>query len=135
MLGSLSEFGAYRYRTLNMSRSLLYEGRGRQSNWPFILIGVNLVFVGLCTFGWSLASILVADALSWATWSQVGRSMPEFYEYPFMLLWALPLGGSCAAWMCHKVRMERVSFACAFLPISLFSTIIGWYNLAPVWWR
>ena len=114
-----------------MPRSLLYEGHGRQSNWPIILIGVNLVFVGICMFGWSLMSIFVADALSWATWGQVGRAMPEFYSYPFMLLWVLPLGGSCAAWMFHKAFLDRVAFACAFLPISLFSTIIGWYNLAP----
>ncbi len=118
-----------------MARSLIYEGRGRQSNWPFILIGVNLVFTGICLFAWSAMSLLVADALSWATWGQIGRTMPEFYSYPFLLVWGLPLAGSCAAWLCTKTRLDRVAFACAFLPISLFTTIIGWYNLAPLWAR
>lgn len=115
-----------------MARSLLYEGHGRQSSWPLILIGVNLVFTGVCVFGWSAISLFVSDALSWATWSQVGP-VPEFLSYPFMLLWFLPLTASCAAWACHKVYMDRVAFACAFMPISLFGTIIGWYNIAPYW--
>jgi hypothetical protein len=113
----------------------LYEGRKRQGNWPYALMAVNLLFAGGCMFWWSLMSLVIADAMSWATWGDIGRGVPDFFQYPFMLLWALPIGGSCLAWSFQKVYRERLAIAASLFPILLIGVIVAWYNLAPLHWR
>lgn len=113
----------------------LYEGGKRQSNWPFVFMAVNLLFAGGCMFWWSVMAIVLADAMSWATWSQLSRTASEFYSYPFVLLWALPIGCSTVAWMFQKASNDRLATAAAMFPIMLLGFIVGWYHLAPPDWR
>ena len=113
----------------------LYEGRKRQGNWPYALMGVNLLFAGGCVFWWSMMALLVADAMSWATWGYVGRRAPDFLQYPFLLLWVLPIGGNCLAWVSMKLDDERAAFFSALFPIVLLGVILGWYHFVPTQWH
>lgn len=113
----------------------LYEGGKRQGNWPFVLMAVNLLFASACIFWWGMMAIVVADAVSWATWGHIGRGAPDFLQYPFILLWALPLGGSCLGWAWMKVDNERMAVTSTLFPIVLLSFVLGWYHFAPLAWR
>jgi hypothetical protein len=98
------------------------------------IAGLNLAFAGVCMAGWSIVSLFVGDAVSWATWTPMsGR--PEFLEYPFILLWSLPVGFSCLAWVIQKAGRDRLALAAAISPVILFGLMIGWYWLAPIEWR
>lgn len=119
---------------LTMALSL-YEGPKRQSNWPIVFMGVNLVFAGLCIFWWSAMSLLVGDAVAWATWRNMGAGAQDFFSYPFMLLWAMPIGGSCVAWLCLKSYQDRLALVAALFPLILLDMIVVWYNLMPQAWR
>ncbi len=113
----------------------IYEGPKRQGNWSFVLMGINLMFAGGCLFVWSLMSFVVADAMTWATWSFVSHSKPEFFDYPFLLLWALPIGGNCLAWALRKAEKDRMAIAVTIFPMFLLSAVVLWYHLAPPDWR
>lgn len=113
----------------------LYEGRKRQGNWPFVFIVINLLFAGACIFWWGAMSFVVADAMSWATWGNISRGAPDFLQYPFVLLWALPLTGSSIAWIGTKTDNERMAVVGGLFPPVLLSLILGWFWLAPMHWR
>ncbi len=113
----------------------LYEGSKRPSNWPFVFMAVNLLFAGGCMFWWSLMAVLVADAMSWATWVHINRTASDFYQYPFVLLWALPIAGSCFAWLAQKAKNDKLATGLSAFPIVLLGIIVAWYNLAPFEWR
>ena len=98
-------------------------------------MAVNLIFAGLCMFWWSAMYLIVGDAVAWATWGQMSRGSQDFFSYPFMLLWAMPIGGSCLAWVCLKAYRERLAFTAALFPLALLDTIVLWYNFAPQAWR
>jgi len=113
----------------------LYEGRARQGSWPIVLMAVNLLFAAACMFWWSVMSLVVADAMSWATWAIVAHSTNDFFQYPFVLLWTLPLTGTALAWLGLKVDNQRFALAAAAFPPVLLGIILGWYHLAPLAWR
>lgn len=113
----------------------IYEGRRRQGNWPIALMAINLLFAGGCIFLWSVMAFIVADAMTWATWGFLGHSRPDFFDYPFLLLWALPLGGNCAAWLLRKADKEKLAVTAAMFPLFLLSTVVLWYNVMPPEWR
>jgi hypothetical protein len=112
----------------------IYEGRGRADPWPMYVSGINLAFAGICIGAWGFVALFVGEAVSWATWMPMS-SRPEFLEYPFLLLWALPVGFSCLAWVSQKAGRDRLALGCAVMPVILFSLMIGWYWLAPIEWR
>jgi hypothetical protein len=113
----------------------LYEGRKRQGSWPAVFIFVNLLFAATCIFWWGAMAFLVADAMSWATWGNISRAAPDFLAYPFILLWALPLLGSCLAWVGTKTDNERMAVMAGLFPQVLLGLILCWYWLAPLHWR
>ena len=64
-----------------------------------------------------------------ATWSSLGSigRRPDMFEYPYVLLWALPLLGSGMASINKFLGFEHLANVAAVFPLSLFAmTLILW---------
>lgn len=92
---------------------------------------VNLAFAALNVFMWSIVALVLADPISWATWSPLGSvgSRPDLFEYPFVLLWAMPLAGSGVAALNNFLGFKRMARVAAAFPISLFLVTVCWWTV------
>ncbi|MEL6372810.1 MAG: hypothetical protein AAFR04_02455 [Pseudomonadota bacterium] len=111
----------------------LYEGRKRRDDRPLlVLIIANCIFAGLVLFAWTAIALFVAEPISWATWAPLSSgSRPELFEYPFVMLWLMPLGGATAAWMTKSIQGVRWAYLSAIVPILLLSITFGYYYMVP----
>ena len=92
---------------------------------------INLMFAALNVFMWSVVALVLADPISWATWSPLGAvtHRPDLFEYPFVLLWALPLAGSGVAALNNFLGFKRMAKLAAAFPISLFVVTVCWWTI------
>lgn len=112
----------------------LYEGK-RQGSTPLkVLVSANVV-LGLCALlFWELMSILIAEPILWAT-GQGGGTRPELLDYPFVLIWLLPIACACIAWIASKVEWMKLAHFVAFYPLLYLGLVVGWYHLTPAQWH
>lgn len=92
---------------------------------------INIAFAGLNLFLWSVVAIVLADPISWATWSPLGsvNHRPDLFEYPYVLLWGLPLAGSGVAALNNFMGFKRMAKVAALFPISLFAVTVCWWTI------
>lgn len=86
---------------------------------------------------WTYVSKYVADPIAWATWVRVYRTgyTLEIFEYPFVLLWLLPVACVALAWTAHKAGYRSLAWTALTLPLALQTLIITWFHVAPPGWR
>lgn len=123
-----------------MSISYDIEGQGVRKSWStplLVLAGLNAAFAIAMLSAWTAASFYLAEPLEWATWMRVNRgtSMMDVFDYPFVLLWMLPVGGVTVAWAASKSRQWPLVFVALTLPLLVLGLIVGWYYLTPTDWR
>jgi hypothetical protein len=113
----------------------LYEGRPRRNSRVLSgLLVANATFA-LSSLSWcTFMSLFVAEPMRWATWHGLG-SRPELLDYPFVLLWLLPVGGVCVAWLADKGDNRRLAYFFALFPLLFLGLLFGWFYLVPVEWR
>jgi hypothetical protein len=110
-----------------------YTVRRGAARSVLLLIVLNAGLAVACVFAWSLLGVLVADPIAWATWVPLGRSgTPDYFRYPFGLLWMMPAGGALVAWMGLKLDHNRLAWVGSLFPLALLGIVFGWYYLAPV---
>ncbi|HEX7075032.1 MAG TPA: hypothetical protein VF226_13405 [Hyphomicrobiaceae bacterium] len=112
----------------------LYESKRRDPKPLVALMAANLLFAASSIFLWTLMSLFIAEPVRWATARGIG-SRPELLEYPFILLWLLPVAGACAAWVALKAERLRLAYLLAVKPLLYFGVVAGWYYLAPAQWH
>ena len=103
-----------------------------------LLLILNVIFSAAVLSAWTYVAMFLAEPIAWATWIRVYRSgniLYDFFEYPFVMLWALPMGAICSAWMAVKADRDRLAFSCALFPVLGLSLVVAWYHLAPPEWR
>ncbi len=98
-----------------------------------LLMLVNAVIAMTVLFAWTAISLYIVEPIAWATWMPVrrGTSLEELFEYPFMLLWLMPLAGVAGAWLALKSGRRTFALTCLALPVALLALIFGWYYGAP----
>ncbi len=112
----------------------LYEGRRQRGATPLVVIQtVNLLFAAGCVFLWAALSLLIEDPMRWATSYGIG-ARPELFDYPFVLLWLMPVGGACAAWVAQQANRMTAAYVVACYPLAYIGLVVGWYYLAPPNW-
>lgn len=110
--------------------SSFWQGGERKGKFLPLLILCNLAFAGTTVFAWAIVALFVAEPISWATWSSLGtHSRPGLFEYPFVLLWMLPIIGASIAWLSDRFKLKRLSRLSAIFPLSLIGLAIAWYNI------
>ena len=99
-----------------------------------IICMVDLIIAFSVLFLWTAVSFYIAEPVSWATWMSVrrGTQFIELFDYPFVLLWAMPLACIAIAWFARRAKKRALAFAAALFPIVVLGLIFGWYHLVPI---
>jgi hypothetical protein len=115
---------------------LTADNRRRLRNSRFLsaLVAINGLFVAGVLLWWHWMSIVMSEPVRWATWHSMGPR-PSILDYPFALLWALPLAAVSASWFARKFGNMRMACGFAFFPVFYLSLIVGWFYLAPQTWH
>jgi hypothetical protein len=110
---------------------------GRTSRTLLTLMMANGLFSTAIVFAWTYIALVVAQPLSWATWMPVSRGygLMGLLDYPFVLLWGLPLLGVFGAWMSMQARRKVLAYAFVGVPLVMLALVMGWYYLAPSEWH
>jgi hypothetical protein len=118
-----------------------YEDGGvapvRTSRTLLALMMANSLFSTAIVFAWTYVALVVAQPLSWATWMPVyrGYGLVGLFDYPFVLLWGLPLLGVFGAWMSMQGGRKSLAYAFVGVPLVMLALVMGWYYLAPGEWH
>jgi hypothetical protein len=101
------------------------------------LMGLNCVLSSVILFAWTYIAYFVAEPLSWATWMPISRGsgFVGVLDYPFVLLWLLPLIGAFGGWAGRKSGNKVLAYAFVAVPVLMLLMIFGWFHLAPGEWR
>ena len=91
---------------------------------------INLAFAAANIFLWSFVAVVVADPIAWATWSSFGsvNRRPDLFEYPFIMLWGLPLLGSGVATINNFLGFKQMAKVAAVFPLALFGLTLVWWT-------
>ena len=112
----------------------LYE-TARQHNRPLLrmLMLTNIAFAALVLGAWTVTAMVVSDPISWATWRNIGgaRSWDEIIQYPYLMLWSLPLCAVLAAWVAVQAKKWRLALGIAVTPILFLGLTIALYYILP----
>jgi hypothetical protein len=108
--------------------------RQRNSRFLFAMIVINCVFALGVLLWWHWMAAVMAEPVRWATWRALGPR-PGILEYPFILLWVLPVSAVSAAWLARQFGNMRLACGVAFFPVFYVSLIIGWFYLTPTAWH
>lgn len=122
-----------------MSISYNRDGQPYRPKPPLMvaLMAVNVLFVLVVLSAWTYVSSFVSEPLAWATWMRIYRSgsLLDIFEYPFSVLWIMPLCFVALGWISDKIGARGFAWMCVTLPVVMHVMIIGWFHLAPVTWR
>jgi hypothetical protein len=105
----------------------------RPTSFMTLLMLANAVIAMTVLFAWTAISLYIVEPIAWATWMPVrrGTSFEELFEYPFVLLWLMPLAGVAGAWLGLKFGRRTFALTCLVLPVALLGLIFGWFYGAP----
>ena len=94
-----------------------------------LLSMINLGFAAANLFYWSRLSRYVADPLAWSTRADVERTtgIPVLFDYPFVLLWAMPVGGVVIAAVASALEMRTLARYAVVTPLALFVVLEVWW--------
>jgi hypothetical protein len=109
----------------------------RTSRWMVTLMMANALLSSAIVFAWTYVALFVAEPLSWATWMSVSRGygLTGVFEYPFVMLWGLPLLGVFGAWISLKAGRKTLAFAFVGVPLVMLGLVLGWYYATPSDWH
>jgi hypothetical protein len=109
----------------------------RLSRPMIALMAMNGVFSSAILFAWTYIAFFVAEPLSWATWMPISRGFgfTGVLDYPFVMLWALPLVGVFGAWISIHAGRKPLAYAFVAVPLVMLALVMGWFHLAPPDWR
>jgi hypothetical protein len=112
----------------------LYE-TARQNNRTVLrlLMLTNIVFAALVLGAWTVASVFISDPISWATWRNINgaRTWEELFQYPYLMLWALPLGAVLASWIAVQAKKWKLACGLALTPVVFLGLTIALYYVIP----
>ena len=112
----------------------IYSGRRRFNARPLLcLMAVSACFSASVLFAWTIISVFVAEPISWATWAplRIG-SQPGLLDYPFILLWGLPLAGVFFAWIAKNVYQPKWAYFAVTTPMLILAMVFAYFYLVPL---
>ncbi len=112
---------------------LEYHGTRRINTTPLTaLLVINAGFVLAMLFAWTMISFFVAEPISWATWTPLSHaSRPDLFDYPFVVVWALPTAGVILSWFAKSVQRYKLALTLALAPVLFLSMIFIYFYFVP----
>jgi len=101
------------------------------------LMGLNGLVSSAILFAWTYIALFVAEPLSWATWMPISRGygFTGVLDYPFVMLWVMPLIGIFGAWVGLQGGRKPLAYAFVVVPLAMLALVMGWYHLVPTDWH
>lgn len=96
-----------------------------------LMLLANVTFATVVVFGWSYLADTFDGPIQWATWTPIGRN-PQLLDYPFVLLWLLPLIGIGVAWLLQSTGARRLAMASSAFPLLYLATLVACFHAAPL---
>ena len=97
----------------------------------YVVSALNVCFVGLTLSTWSILFPLVAGPLRWGT-GQIVPSNPEALDYPYAVLWILPVAATLAAFVLRREGQRPLAVLVAAAPLLFLVILIVVFNVVPV---
>ncbi len=109
----------------------------RASRLMATLMGLNGIVSSAILFAWTYIALFVAEPLSWATWMPIsrGHGFTGVLDYPFVMLWVMPLIGIFGAWVGLQGGRKPLAYAFVMVPLGMLAMVMGWYHLVPTDWH
>ncbi len=97
----------------------------------YVVSALNACFIGLTLWGWSILYPLVAGPLRWGT-GQIVPSHPEALDYPYAVLWILPIIATLSAFLLRREGQRPLAILVAAAPLLFLVILIAVFTVAPV---
>ena len=109
----------------------------RTSRIMVTLMALNGIFSSAILFAWTYIALFVAEPLSWATWMPISRGygFTGVLDYPFVMLWVMPLIGVFGAWVSLQGGRKPLAYTFVAVPLVMLGLVMGWFHLAPPDWH
>ena len=91
---------------------------------------VNAAFAGGVIMRAEATALLLVDPIRWATWTAMS-SRPDLFEFPFVMLWAMPVLAVGIAWVLKTGGALRVAVWVSCFPLLYLGTLFGCYHVLP----
>ena len=119
-----------------MTNLSLYEGRKYDTHlFLRVVCWVNVLFALGILFGWSHMAPVLAEPMSAAAGSALGRhSKPGYLEFPYVLLWAGPLLACYVAWITRRIGWKMFPRFAALYPLGVIALSVAWYHAGEAAW-
>ena len=107
----------------------LYEGeRYDPKRFVTFMLAVNLAVCVVVLFSWPLVGPLLANPISAAADASLdGTITPSIIDYPYVVLWLLPMLGAVGAWFASNLGHQTLARFLAAYPLLLILSSCGWY--------
>ena len=113
-----------------MSEAILEARKAHLDRRMRVVAMLNIVFSALMLGLWSDIPSTIAEPVRWATWTPL-RAHPDLLEFPFVMLWGLPLAGVALAWPLRQGGSSRLALWVASFPMLYLGILIGCFYVVP----
>lgn len=98
------------------------------------LLVLNAALMLFFVLAWPVWADDLAEPIEWAL-AVIGSPRLSLLTYPFLVLWALPLGCSVICSFANLYGMALLARIVGITPPLVLGLVFGWYYLAPLSWR
>lgn len=91
---------------------------------------LNVGFSAAMMWLWSDIPHSLADPVRWATWAPL-RPHPGLLEFPFVLLWGLPMAGTALAWLLRQGGSKRLALWVVSFPLLYLGILLACFHVVP----
>jgi len=95
-----------------------------------LVLLLNLVYASLPLLWWEQLSQFLMDPVRWATWTSLGPN-PGILEYPYAMLWGLPLAGFAIGWLLQLGGSRRTALWIESFPPLYLTTLLASFYIIP----
>ena len=108
----------------------IYEGRrDHKSKFVNAMILLNVAFTALVIFQWPLIASWIADPMGAASGQAMSdRTTPDLIDYPYNLLWTMPVVCALFAFLGMKSGWTAFSKFVSFFPVAHIGLSCLWYQ-------
>ena len=97
-----------------------------------IIVNLGAVFGVLAL--WPGYGAAIGDPVSIVAGGGISAE-PSMIEYPYALLWGIPLAAICGAFVCRSLQMTNTSRLFAFFPLTLACACTAWLYFSYGYWN